>query len=272
MIRTILALTAAALTLAAPAPTAPQPDGFFPVAVWYSGGKARAPMLSTITADSEREWRADLVTIKNLGFNTVRTWVEWSAGEPREGGYRLDNLDLMLRLANEVGLKVIVQVYVDSAPQWVGRKYPDGHFVSQDGTEIKSQAAPGYCFDHPGVRAAILGFFKEVARHASASPAFYAYDLWSEPAVMNWALPAYIPNGQYCYCPHSMARFRQWLTEKHGSVEALNRAWYRTFSEWSEVEPPRFGTILTYADFMDWRIYIGDKIAGDRKARAGAVR
>lgn len=266
--RLLAAVIVAALALAA----SPAPPPFFPVAVWYSGGQARAPMLSRMDAGSEREWRDDLSKIKGLGFNTVRTWVEWSAGEPREGDYHLENLDLMLRLAGEAGLRVIVQVYVDSAPEWVGRKFPDGRFVSQDGTAIPSQAAPGYCFDHPGVRAAIQGFFKEIARHASRSPAFYAYDLWSEPAVMNWAQPAYLPNAQFCYCPHSMARFRAWLQHEHGSIDALNRAWYRTFSAWPEVEPPRFGTILTYADFMDWRVFIGDKIAADLKARADAVR
>ncbi len=262
---------AVALTLLAAVPLA-QPPPFFPIAVWYSGGKARAPMLSPIGPQSEAEWRADLTTIKGLGFNTVRTWVEWSAGEPREGEYRLDNLDLMLRLAEQVGLRVIVQVYVDSAPEWVGRKYPDGQFVAQSGAVIRSQAAPGFCVDHPGVRQAVHGFFTQVARRASASPAFHAYDLWSEPAVMNWALPTYVPNAQFCYCPHSMARFREWLKTKHGSLADLNRAWYRTFSDWSEVEPPRFGTILTYADFMDWRIYIGDKIAADLAGRAAAVR
>ena len=60
----------------------------------------------------------------------------------------------------------------------------------------------------------MLAFFAEVARRASRSPALHAYDVWSEPAVMNWALPAYVPNAQYCYCPHSMARFREWLRAK----------------------------------------------------------
>src|SRR5512144_1917828 len=91
-------------------------DTFLPVAVWYSGGTARAPMLEPITVDSERRWSEDLQKIKGLGFNTVRTWVEWNVGEPREGEYHLENLDLLLKLANEAGLKVIVQVYVDSAP------------------------------------------------------------------------------------------------------------------------------------------------------------
>jgi len=264
----VLAAALAAAVLLDAAPTGP----FFPMAVWYSGGTARAPMLSPIGPDSERAWRRDLASIKALGFNTVRTWVEWSAAEAREGEYRFGQLDLLLTLAEEAGLKVIVQVYVDSAPEWVGRTFPDGQFVTQGGTVIRSQAAPGACFDHPGVRRAVLRFFEEVARRASASPAFHAYDLWSEPAVMNWALPAYVPNAQYCYCPHSIARFREWLRRKHGSLERINEAWYRTFSSWDEVEPPRFGTILTYADFMDWRVYIGEKIAADLKARAGAVK
>jgi beta-galactosidase len=263
----------AAAALVAAATLAPAADApFFPMAVWYSGGTARAPMLSPVGPESERAWRDDLQKIKTLGFNTVRTWVEWSAGEPREGEYRFENLDLMLRLAEETGLRVIVQVYVDSAPEWIGRKHPDGRFVAQSGDVITSQAAPGSCFDHPGVRQAVLRFFQEIARRAAKSRAFHAYDLWSEPAVMNWALPAWVPNAQFCYCPHSQARFREWLKAKHGTLERLNAAWYRTFGSWDEVEPPRFGTILTYADFMDWRVYIGDKIAADLLARSDAVK
>jgi beta-galactosidase len=245
---------------------------FFPIAVWYSGGKARAPMLETITPDSARLWKEDLLKIKGLGFNTVRTWVEWNVGEPREGEYHLENLDLLLRLAGEVRLKVIVQVYVDSAPDWVGRKYPDGRYAAQDGQPIPSQAAPGYCFDHPGVRKAILAFFQEVARHAGKSPAFYGWDLWSEPAALNWARVGYKSAPMFCYCPSSMERFRAWLKVKYKTLDQLNEAWHRTFTDWSQVEPPRYGTILTYTDFTDWRVYYGYKLAEDLKMRNDAVK
>lgn len=247
-------------------------NAFFPMAVWYSGGKARAPMLEKITPDSPRLWKADLLKIKGLGFNTVRTWVEWNVGEPREGEYHLENLDLLLQLANEVGLKVIVQVYVDSAPEWVGQKYPSGRYEAQDGQPIPSQAAPGFCFDNPGVRHAVLGFFQEVARHAEKSPAFYGYDLWSEPAALNWARIGYKANPMFCYCPSSIERFRRWLKTKYGTLDALNESWHRTFTNWTEVEPPRYGTILTYTDFMDWRVYYGYKLAEDLKMRNDAVK
>jgi len=248
------------------------PAPFFPVSVWYSGGKARAPMLEKITADSPRLWKEDLLKIRGLGFNTVRTWVEWNVGEPREGEYHFENLDLLLKLADEVGLKVIVQVYVDSAPEWVGKKFPDGRYAAQDGQPIPSQAAPGYCIDHRGVRKAILDFYAEVARHAEKSPAFYAYDLWSEPAALNWARISYKAEPMFCYCPSSIERFRLWLKKKYGTIESLNEAWHRTFTDWSEVEPPRYGTILTYTDFMDWRVYYGYKLAEDLKMRSDAVK
>ena len=83
---------------------------FFPFSVWYSGGKARAPMLSKITANSEKEWRADLQQIKNLGFNTVRTWVEWATCEPEPGKYNFDNLHLLMQTADDVGLIVFIQI------------------------------------------------------------------------------------------------------------------------------------------------------------------
>ena len=240
-----LLIASVVLMLQTPAYAVPPDGNFLPVSVWYAGGKARAPMLEPVTPASPVVWRQDLVRIKSLGFNTVRTWVEWTAGEPREDEYHLEPLDLVLKLAEEVGLKVIVQTYVDSAPDWVGVKYPDGHFVAQNGQAIPSQAAPGFCFDNPGVRRATLDFLKEVARHAAKSRAFHGWDLWSEPHIINWAEINYIPNASFCYCPHSMARFRQWLQAKYSDIPNLNRAWYRQFQDWKEVEPPRFDTILS---------------------------
>jgi beta-galactosidase len=54
------------------------------------------------------------------------------------------------------------------------------------------------------------------------------------------------------------------------------RAWYRGFRSWEEVQPPRFSTILTYSDYTDWKTFIatdsprsGDR---DRAVRAGGSK
>ncbi|UCE41608.1 MAG: beta-galactosidase [Candidatus Aminicenantes bacterium] len=248
---------------------------FFPVSVWYAGGKARAPMLEKFVPEKRDVWRKDLLQIKKLGFNTVRCWVEWTSNEEQEGNYDFRTLEAVADLAGEVGLKLIVQVYIDSAPEWVGRKFSDAKFVASNGLPVDSQSSPGFCFDHPGVREKILQFFSAAAKVVADKPAFYGWDLWSEPHIINWAEIYYLGNAEYlqfCYCPNTMARFRDWLREKYGSLDRLNEIWYRTFQEWEEVEPPRFGTILTYTDYIDWKEFISDKLAEDLRMKANAVR
>lgn len=229
-------------------------------------------MLEPVNDTSRIRWKKDLQQIKKLGFNTVRTWVEWTACEPAPGRYRFDNLRLLLELAREAGLKVLVQVYVDSAPDWVGENWPDARFVAQNGAAIPSQAAPGYCFDHPVVQSKILDFYRETARVATRYPNFLGWDLWSEPHIINWAIIDYIPNATFCYCTNSVKRFQSWLEQKYGTLEKLSRSWYRTFTRWEQVEPPRFGTILSYTDFIDWRLFIQEKLAQDLRLRTESVK
>ncbi|HET8713488.1 MAG TPA: beta-galactosidase, partial [Gemmatimonadales bacterium] len=175
MLVLLTALSLASATVSQ-APQRARPD-FFPISVWYSGGKARAPMLSELTPSSRAEWRRDLQQIKELGFNTVRTWVEWAHAEPGRGEYRLDNLRLLLELAQESGLRVMVQMYVDAAPDWVGRAYPQARFVAQNGVAIPSQVAPGFCTDNAEIRDLVDKLYAAVARVASRYPSFYGWDL-----------------------------------------------------------------------------------------------
>jgi len=246
-------------------------EPFLPFAVWYGGGKARAPMLEPELEARRQDWHEDMRKIKELGFNSVKCWVDWSTAEPVQDRYDFRHVNQILELAEEVGIKVIIQVYKDSAPDWVGARYPDSQFVANNGDSIPSQASPGYCFDHPGVQRAVLNFYSALARNVSKRSAFYGWDLWSEPHVINWATMHYMVNPEFCFCASSSARFRKWLEKKYGTLEALNRAWYRRFASWDEVMPPRFSTILSYSDYLDWRYFIMTKLAEDLKMKAEAV-
>jgi beta-galactosidase len=242
------------------------------MAVWYGGGKARAPMLEADPASKKEAWRRDLKQIRALGFNAIRGWIDWATGEPAPGEYRLDTLDVLLPLAEEEGLKVVVQVYMDSAPEWVGRQHPDAFFVSSNGQAMRPESAPGYCMDHPAVRKADLAFYEAVARRVAASPAFLGFDLWSEPHVTNWANPTYIDNPEFCFCRSTVARYREWLKRKYRSLEALNAGWYRRLAAWDEVEPSRLSTILSYTDYIDWKAFLADKLGEDLRARYEAAK
>jgi beta-galactosidase len=179
---------------------------------------------------------------------------------------------VLLELAEEEGLRLVLQVYMDSAPAWIGERYPDSLYVSANGQAIQPESSPGYCRDHPGVRAIDTAFYAALARRAEKSPAFTGWDLWSEPHVINWANPTYIPNPEFCFCRHTKARFRDWLRAKYGTLERLNDAWYRPFTAWEQVEPSRLSTILSYTDYIDWKAFIVDKLGMDLKDRYDAVK
>jgi beta-galactosidase len=229
-------------------------------------------MLEPVDATSGQRWGADLNQIKADGFNTVKTWIDWQTGEPSRGQFNFANLDLLMRLAHQRGLRVIVQIYMDSAPDWIGRLYPEGRFVDSSGAVITSQSAPGYSLDDPGVQKEAIAFLEALAREANRSPALYGWDVWSEPHVINWAEFPYLSNPEFGFNPSTQARFRAWLKNRYHTLAALNSAWYRTYTSWDEVEAPRFPTILSYTDYIDWRMFIDDKLAGDLAMRTRAIR
>ena len=271
----IVVVTLAALLAAALWTHAAQPQDtirFFPMAVWYGGGKARAPMLERDARAKKEIWRKDVQQIRALGFNTVRAWIDWASGQPAEGSTDFETLDVLLELAEEEGLKLVLQVYMDSAPSWVGDKFPDALFVSSNGQAIRPESSPGYCRDHPGVRALDNEFYGALAARAVRSAAFVGWDLWSEPHVINWANPTWIPNPEFCFCPNTVRRFRGWLQKKYATLDDLNRAWYRRFSTWDQVEPSRLSTILSYTDYIDWKTFIAAKLGEDLRERYEAVK
>ena len=266
----LIALWLLGAAAAHPAPTY-QAD-YFPMAVWYGGGKARAPMLEPDPRAKKEIWRRDLKQIHSLGFNTIRCWIDWASGEPEEGKYQFDSIDVLLELARQEGLKVVIQTYMDAAPDWVGRRFPDSLYESASGEKMHSESAPGYCFDHPGVRNAELAFFTALADLAGKSSAFLGWDLWSEPHVINWATANYLYHPEFCFCPSSVRRFRAWLRHKYPSLEDLNRAWYRRYTSWEQVQPGRLSTILSYTDYIDWRTFIQQKLGEDLHLRYEAVK
>ena len=197
---------------AAQAPSRSAP--FVPIGVWYGGGTARAPMVSRDPAEERDAWRRDLQTISASASTASRRGWTGRAPNPSAGSYRFDALEQLLTLADEAGLRVIVQLYTDAAPEWLGRGIADSSFVTDQGARIGSQASPGYCLDHAGVRADMAAFIGAVSASrrlviSRSTPSI----VWSEPHIVNWVW--FNTPVEFCYCPHTQARFREWLKAKY---------------------------------------------------------
>jgi hypothetical protein len=107
-------------------------DPFIPIGVWYGGPGIEAPDVARDPWKDVESWRRDLQAIRDAGFNSVTAWTNWAHAEPIEGRYRFDVLEHILRLAEGVGLQVVLEVFAEPAPSWVkGPPCGDGSAVSR---------------------------------------------------------------------------------------------------------------------------------------------
>jgi beta-galactosidase GanA len=228
----------------------------------------------------QKYWEKDLRNIRESGLNMIRVSCFWSWIEKDEGRFDFTEFDLLSDLARKNGLKIIFTLYMVCSPEWIFEKYPDSKFVSANGIAIESDTTPdaaaggypGLCFDSDKVREKGEIFIREITKHYKNDETVLGFDIMHEPTEEPTHI--YYPESwkerMFCYCPHSIERFRRWLEGKYGSLEGLNQNWQRRYSRWSQVQPPRaFGV---YTDWLDWRSFAIDALEDELKWVAGIIR
>ena len=210
-------------------------------------------------ADIE-EVLADLPILSKLGFNMIKIQESWAIDEPREGQIDLSRIERLIARAGELGLGIYLGLTMEQAPAWLWKKYPDCRLVYASGLPhndptqylLPADGKPGPCWDHPGAKEAACRFIAQLAKQLGRFENIWAWNTWQE--VGFWPNEGGILG--FCYCPHTLARFREWLREKYGTLDALNSTWFTAFGDWDEIEPPRREGCCPIT--IDWRYFMDD--------------
>lgn len=218
-------------------------------------------------------WQADLAAIAETGFDAIVVSLPWSWVEPEPGRFRYDDYDRLFEAAGARGLGVIINLWTEIQPVWIHREVPDAHMVDHTGRKVVSSTLaymhfgviPGGCTDHPVIRARAGEFMRETARRYAGLPNLLQWDCWNE---MRWLSQT---DGYVCYCPHTLARYQEWLRRKYGELDALNEAWLRRYCDWRDIVPPNLPT-RTYTDSMAWQEFITQRTSEDLRWRYECVR
>ncbi|MQY59941.1 MAG: hypothetical protein GH144_10150 [Clostridia bacterium] len=204
----------------------------------------------------QSEWAKDLRNMKQLGFNTVKFWAMWNHMHPAPGEFDFSHFDRLFELAAENELQVVISLIIENAPYWLVQKYPYTRYVAHDGVRIDLIARPntpgggwpGLCLDNKEVRDEATKFMRALAKRYEDHPSLYGYDVWDEAF---FEPPGYFgKERRYCYCSASVETFRRWLKERYQTIENLSDNWYRRYTDWEQVIPPRF--LGGYPDWLDW--------------------
>ncbi|MEN9934426.1 MAG: hypothetical protein RLZZ387_1005 [Chloroflexota bacterium] len=129
------------------------------------------------------DWELMLVRARQIGANTVSTYVPWSWHEPRPGALDLEGhtdpcRDLVgfVRLCGRLGLRVILKPgpFVDAellgggVPPWLLLGHPELHALRPDGLPWRhsDSGLPRACYLHPAYLEAARGWVRAFSRAA----------------------------------------------------------------------------------------------------------
>ena len=217
-------------------------------------------------------WADDLKNIKANGFNTVKFWVQWGWTHRDENEFYFADIDRLMDLAYENGLKVTLNVIFDVAPVWIFEKYPESKMVLANGSIVEPNAEghrqiggfPGTCYNHEKSFEARMEFLRRTVERYKDHPAMHMWDIWNEPEQCGphrYAKSPELP----CFCDNCQAKFKKYLEAKYNTIDALNEKWGRCYRSFNDVQLPR--DRYTFGDFIDFREFHLDTLTNEANSR-----
>ncbi|GAB7190727.1 beta-galactosidase [Kineococcus sp. NUM-3379] len=214
----------------------------------------------------EATWAEDVALMAEAGVDLVTVGVfSWATLEPRPGERDFGWLDTVLGMLAGAGIDVDLATPTASPPPWLGHRHPGTLPVDADGRRLHYGSRNQFCPSSPQYRDAALALTGDLAERYG-----------DHPAVVMWHVGNEL--GQVCFCDTAAERFRDWLRQRHGSLDGLNAAWGTAFwsqrySAWEEVLPPRAAPYLhNPAQSVDWKRFCSDALLEQFRAERDVVR
>ena len=210
--------------------------------------------------------RKDIELMKKANVNVVSLGIfAWATLEPEEGRY---NLDWMARIIDDLyaaGISVDLATPSGARPAWLARKYPEVLRVGADRKRILFGERHNHCYTSPVYREKVKQINQQLAARFGRHPGVIMWHLSNE-------------YGGECHCALCQQAFRDWLKEKYGTIEAVNKAWNAKF--WSH-DYPDFDAIESPAPHgehtlhglkLDWKRFVSHQTIDFMKWERDSVR
>jgi len=218
----------------------------------------------------ESMWKDDAARMKALGIDRVRiAEFAWSRIEPAPGEYNWDWLDRAIDVLADAGLKVVMCTPTATPPKWLIDRHPDILPIGADGRPRAFGSRRHYDFSSPSYFEASQKICTAVAERYGKHPAVAFWQTDNEFGCHNTVVS---------YSSAAAQRFRGWLKQRYGTVDALNTAWgtvfwsmeYRSFDE---IDPP-VGTVTEAhpSHRLDYRRFASDEIVRFNRMQTDIIR
>ena len=214
-------------------------------------------------------WEQDADLMQKTGVKLVRmAEFSWCRLEPSEGEFDFAWLDEAIDLFAKRDIGVVLCTPTSCPPLWLYEKYPDAVMVEKDGQPTRTGIRSHRCINHPAVIEHSQRMIEAMTKRYGRCNAVKAWQIDNE-------LEAY-----FCYCERCNDRFRRWLKDRYGSLEAINRAhgnvvWSNEYSSWQQIQPP-YGHYsdawMNPAYMLDYSRFASDNVIAFSSWQAALIR
>ncbi|MBE1583174.1 beta-galactosidase [Nonomuraea angiospora] len=208
--------------------------------------------------------KTDLDLMADARFSVIRVGESvWSTWEPENGRFDLDWLQPALDGAHERGIGVILGTPTYAVPPWLARLYPEIAGERATGQRIGWGARQEMDFTHPAFRFHAERITRKVVERYAGHPSVIGFQVDNEPGV-------------HLLHNHGVfQRFVDWLRERYGDVETLNREWGLVYwshrlSDWADLWRPDGNAQPQYT--QAWRRFQADQVTEFIAWQADIVR
>ncbi|MFB5762121.1 beta-galactosidase [Paenibacillus medicaginis] len=212
-------------------------------------------------------WEEDIQLMKQTGVQVVRlAEFAWSRMEPSPGRYTFEWLDQALDLFAKYQIRVVLCTPTNTPPRWLSEMKPDILPVFANGGT-----------HHPGVRGHRCYNSESLRDYGARIITQMTARYGDHPAVIGWQL-----DNEYwvidCHCDTCNQRFREWVQEKYGTLENVNREWGTVvwsgeYSDWSQVGVPYGGSRHQNPSYLlDFARFQWDCIADFQREQIRVIR
>lgn len=213
----------------------------------------------------------DIRLMKEAGVNCVTLGVfSWSVLEPEEGVYNFGWLEEIIDDLGHAGIQVILATPSGAMPHWMTQKYPEVMQVRQDGSRNLPGKRHNFCYTSPVMRKKTAAVDEALSRKFGRKENVILWHISNE-------LGGNFSDGT-CHCEACQSAFREWLKEKYGTLDNLNRAWWGRFwsheyTEWEQIHSPadRGETTVTALE-LDWRRFVTEQFCSFCEMEISAVK
>jgi beta-galactosidase len=176
--------------------------------------------------------------MRETGLTIARIFTLWDHVERVRGVWNFERYDWVYDAAAQNGIWIANTLCSEDPPGWMGAS--QFYHQSQD-------------LSNPKLRPHAQLYLDKVVNHYKAHQAHGVWLLQNEPGISGNSNEPYV-----------LASFAAWLEKKYGSVEELNKLWYRPLERFADVPMPVEARTVGWSDYpsqLDWLRFRCDHLA-----------